>query len=137
MGDILAGLTGLCTGVVSGGALCAFYIALGIFSKSALSIGLKTSGMPLAISSALGGLAGTVMTLYNVSLARLTVAALVFGLFAGIYVGIFIACLAEVTDMIPVTKSRGFTKRAITLVLMTFVIGKLAGSLAYWLSDLF
>jgi stage V sporulation protein AB len=137
MGDLLSAITGLSAGIVSGTALCAFYVALGVFSKSAESIGLENADSLISVSAASGGLLGILITLYGVSIPAGEVLTSLFGLFGGIYVGILIACLAEVTDAIPVVKNFGLARQAILLVLLAFVLGKTAGSLVYWLSGVF
>jgi len=137
MNSFLSAFTGLCAGIVTGSALCAFYIALGVFSKSAICLGLKNVKMKIAISSYCGGIFGTVITLFNVNLETNSFWPAVFGLFAGIYVGIFIACLADVVNSIPVIKNYGISNNYIGYVFLAFVLGKLSGSLIYWLTGVF
>jgi len=137
MGDLLSGLTGLSAGIVTGTALSAFYIALGVFSKSATSLGLRNTSLLMSASTAAGGLTGAAITLFDVRLPIGKTLASLFGLFSGVYVGIVIACLAEVADAIPVVKNFGLTRKAIALILLAFVLGKTVGSLIYWLSGVF
>jgi stage V sporulation protein AB len=137
MGDILSAATGLCAGIVSGTALCAFYIALGVFSKAAQSLGVKKAGMVMAVSAASGGLLGTAITIFGFKVMIGEAFGALFGLFGGVYVGILIACLAEVTDAIPVIKNYGLSQRVIVVLLTGFVLGKTAGALVYWLSGVF
>lgn len=137
MGDFLAAFIGLCAGLITGGTICAFFVALGVFSKSALCVKYQTSGMEMAISSAFGSIVGTLITLFNVSIMTGVVVTAIFGLLSGVYIGIFIACLAEVTNMIPMLKSNGLNEKIIIFVLLGFVLGKLSGSLVYWISDFF
>lgn len=137
MGDFLAALTGLCAGLITGGTVCAFFVALSIFSKVALCLHHKTTGIGMAVSSAAGGMAGVLMTLSGASLRAGGLASGLFGLLSGVYVGVFIACLAEVANLLPVLKNNGLNARVISLVLLGLVLGKLAGSLVYWLSGVF
>lgn len=133
MGEVLAAFTALCAGLVSGGALCALYIALGVFTHPAMRLGLRTRRMAGAIAAAAGAAAGAVVTLYDVRLPAGGFFAGAAGLFAGIYTGILIACLAEVADSIPLLRRFGLPVRGIVWVLAAFAAGKLAGSLVYWL----
>lgn len=137
MSDFLSGFTGLCSGIVAGSALCAFYIALGVFPKSAQSIGIFHVGNGPIISSAAGCITGTLITIFDFNLFAGASIAVVFGLFAGIYVGIFIGCLADVVSSIPVIKNYGIAENYIALILIMFVIGKLIGSIIYWVSGVF
>ncbi len=133
MGDVLSGFTGLCAGVVSGSALCAFYIALGVLSKSAISLRISWDVKWTAAATALGGVAGTAFTLFDMRIPVGQVAAGLFGLLSGVYVGIFIACLAEVTNMMPMLKKYAMIRTFTVLALLAFAAGKMAGSLVYWL----
>ena len=137
MGDILAAVVGLCAGIVSGTALCAFYVALGVFSKSAQCLGLKNAGLAMSVSAAAGGLLGTAITIFGLRLVIGKAYGVVFGLFGGVYVGILIACLAEVTDAIPVVKNYGLTRKVIVFLLTGFMLGKTVGAFVYWLSGAF
>ncbi len=137
MGNVLAAVVGLCAGIVSGTALCAFYVALGVFSKSAQCLGLKRAGLMMSLSAAAGGLLGTAITLFGLKVMIGEAFGTLFGLFGGIYVGVLIACLAEVTDAIPVIKNYGLTRKAIVLLLTGFMLGKSVGALVYWLSGVF
>jgi stage V sporulation protein AB len=137
MDDVLSAITGLCSGIVSGTALCAFYVALGVFSKSALSLNVKKAGTLMAVGAASGGLLGTAITIFGLKLIIGKAFGIMFGLFGGVYVGILIACLAEVTDAIPVIKNFGLSRRIIIVLLTGFVLGKTTGALIYWLSGVF
>jgi stage V sporulation protein AB len=137
VGDFLSALTGLCAGLVMGGTVCAFFVALGVFSKLAVCAHYKTTGMEMAASSAAGSVLGCFVTIFRVSFGAGRGTTAFFGLFAGIYIGVFIACLAEVANMLPVLKNNGLTERVISFILLGFVLGKLVGSLVYWLSGEF
>ncbi len=132
MGDLLAGFTALCAGLVSGAALCALYIALGVFTRPAKRLGLRP-GRLSASAAAAGSAAGATVTLYNVRFPIGGAFAGAAGLFAGIYTGILIACLAEVADSIPLLRRFGVSARLTAAILFAFAAGKLLGSLVYWL----
>ena len=133
MGELLAALTALSAGLVSGAALCALYIALGVFTRPAMRLGLRPGRMAGATAAAVGAAAGAVVTLYDVRLPMGSFFAGAAGLFAGIYTGVLIACLAEVADSIPLLRRFGLPVRYIAWILAAFATGKLFGSLAYWL----
>lgn len=137
MGDFLAAVTGLCAGIVSGTALCAFYVALGVFSKSAQCMEIKSVGLLMSVSAGAGGILGTAITLFGLRMEIGETFGALFGLFGGIYIGIVIACLAEVADGIPVIKNYGLSRQFIVVLLMGFVLGKTVGALVYWLSGVF
>lgn len=131
MGDVLSVFSGLCAGVVTGGALCAFYIALGVLSKFAISLDIRFNVRWAGAATAAGSIAGTAFTLFDMRIPGGPPLAGAFGLFAGMYVGVFIACFAEVTNMMPVLKRFMSVRIFIVLVLCAFAAGKLAGSLMW------
>ncbi len=133
MSDILSGVAGLCGGIISGSALCAFYIALGVFSKSIISLGLKDAVLPVSLSNAAGGIFGALITIFDLSINSGVILPGLFGLFAGIYVGIFIACLADIVDSIPVIKNFGISNNYIAMIFLAVVAGKMTGSLIFWI----
>lgn len=132
MGDLLAAFTALCAGLVSGAALCALYIALGVFTRPAMRLGLKPGRM-CGAAAAMGAAAGAAVTLYDTTWPIGGFFAGAAGLFAGIYTGILIACLAEVADSIPLLRRFGVSSRLTAYILLAFAAGKLLGSLVYWL----
>ena len=132
MAELLAGFTALCAGLVSGAALCALYIALGVFTRPAMRLGLRPGRMSGSAAAA-GAAAGAIVTLYDVSWPIGGFFASAAGLFAGVYTGILIACLAEVADSIPLLRRFGVSVRLTAYILLAFAAGKLLGSLVYWL----
>lgn len=137
MSEILSGLAGLCAGIVSGSALCAFYIALGVFSKSLISFGLNKAKKEITVSNAVGVIFGTIITIFNVNIEVSVLWAALFGLFGGIFVGIFVACLVDIVNTIPVVKTLGIPNNYIVFVFFAIVFGKFSGSLIYWISGVF
>ncbi len=132
-GKLLAGFAALSAGLVAGGALCALYIALGVFTKPASRLGLKATNATGGAFAAAGAAAGTAVTLFGARFPIGSFFAGFSGLFAGVYTGILIACLAEVADSIPLLRRFGVPVRSVVSILLAFAVGKLLGSLAYWL----
>jgi len=132
-GKLLAGFSALSAGLVAGGALCALYIALGVFTKPAARLGLKATGVASGGFAAAGAAAGAAVTLFGFRWPIGSAFAGVSGLFAGVYTGILIACLAEVADSIPLLRRFGIPAYSIVWILLAFAVGKLLGSLIYWL----
>ncbi len=132
MAELGAAFTALSAGLVSGAALCALYIALGVFTRPAMRLGLSPGRME-GVAGAAGAAAGALVTLTDLSLPLGGFFAGTAGLFAGIYTGVLIACLAEVADSIPLLRRFGIPAGIIAKILIAFALGKLAGSLVYWL----
>lgn len=102
------------TGTIVGGALSLYreYLGFGSFFQGYFS---------QAVSFWLG--AG------NVMLA-------VFGLFSGMFVGCLALAIAEMLDSIPIFARRISLRHGIGLAILSMAVGKLCGSLFYFISEL-
>ena len=130
MGSILSALTGLSGGIIVGSALCAFYIALGVFSKLAHNYPawMRKS---IQLSAFLGVAYGITQYLFEWEIPLGVPLEIIFGLCSGLFLGIYIALLAEVVHTIPFMRRLKMTKKLISIVLIAFAAGKVAGSLYY------
>ena len=130
MGTILSVITGFSGGVIIGSALCAFYIALGVFSKLAPDCpeGLRRS---IQFSAFFGVAYGITQYLFKWEIPLGIPLEIAFGLCAGLFQGIYVALLAEVVNTIPFMRRLNMTKKLISGVLIAFALGKVAGSLYY------
>ena len=137
MGDFLAGLTGLSAGIVSGSALCALYIALGVLIKPAMSIGVYKMSKSVVISNTAGAALLTVVTIFGLSIRANDIFMVIFSFFSGVFVGITIGCIADVVSSLSAIKNLGISKKFIVYIIISFGTGKLLGSLIYWLTDVF
>ena len=66
-----------------------------------------------------------------------TFALLIFGLFAGIFVGCLAIAIAEMLDSIPIFARRSRFRHGIGIVILCMALGKTLGSLLYFFKDLF
>jgi stage V sporulation protein AB len=136
MGSIFNIITGLSTGMLSGSAIAAFYLAIGIFSRLG-DKNFRLSYRLLFFCAAAGVALGNCVYLFGWHLHGLVALDILSGLCSGIFTGIYIACLAEVFNIIPFFRVLNIKKIYIEIILLGFALGKTAGSLVYWLSGLF
>ena len=59
------------------------------------------------------------------------------GLFTGVYVGTLAVSIAELLDAIPIMAHRINLKRGVSLVIAGLAIGKLIGSLFYYMNGVY
>lgn len=94
----------------------------------------------------LGSFLGTVFSLFGDFLTKLNdilpepariIVLIFYGIFTGIYVGTLAISIAEILDTIPTMAHRVNIKRGIGIVVFSFGVGKLAGSLFYWLAGVY
>lgn len=62
---------------------------------------------------------------------------ILFGLFAGIFVGCLALAIAEMLDTIPIFARRMNFRRGLGVVILAVALGKAAGSLIYFANELF
>lgn len=62
---------------------------------------------------------------------------ILIGIFAGIFVGCLSIALAEVLDGIPIFARRVKLKKGLSIVVLSVALGKLAGSLIYFIMNFF
>ena len=60
-----------------------------------------------------------------------------FGLTSGIFTGVLIIALAEVLDVFPITDRRLKIKKGVYLMVYALALGKMIGSLYFWLYPIF
>ncbi len=67
----------------------------------------------------------------------LTVLLILIGIFAGIFVGCLSIALAEVLDGIPIFARRVKLKMGVSIAVLAVALGKIAGSLVYFINGFF
>lgn len=122
-------LSGLGGGILVAGGLFAFLALIGVVTR--LAAGTKTAKFIMFYEdmSLLGGTIGNIAYLYDVGLPVGKLGFLLYGLGAGIFTGCLAAALAEVVKMIPVLSERLNLKRGMTVIMVIFAFGKMAGAL--------
>ena len=134
--DLLAAFTGFSGGMLSGAALCAFYIALGIYAKLQQICGYQRAHGYLIASNLIGVVLGTAIGIFDLTfLAQWIIP--VFGIFGGAFIGVYILSLAEVTSLLPKLYRIRRSNAVIMGLLIIFAAGKLAGSLVNFLHSAF
>lgn len=130
--QVLMVLFGLCCGGVIASGVVAFIISLGIVPRYA---GLtRTAGKIMLYEncSMAGAVAGALLTLTNASIPFGTVGLLIYGTFAGIFLGSWIVALGEVVNLYAIMARRIGLTRGIAFVILSMAVGKMIGSLIYF-----
>lgn len=128
-------LWGFASGVIIATGILAFITAIGVIPRLAMKLKVKTRYFAIANASALGIVVGNILYLWDdlicIGLPKVLVAC--FGLADGIFIGCLAMALAEVLDVMPITKSRLKLKRGMYILVLAFAIGKMVGTLFYYL----
>lgn len=129
LANVLLLLTGLGGGILVAGGLFAFLALIGVVTR--LAAGTKTAKFLMFYEdiSLLGATVGNIAYLYHVGIPIGKLGFLLYGLGAGVFTGCLAAALAEVVKMMPVLSERMNLKRGMTIIMIIFAFGKMAGAL--------
>ncbi|WP_069997374.1 stage V sporulation protein AB [Cellulosilyticum sp. I15G10I2] len=134
---ILQIIWGLGIGIILSGGIIAFITIIGIIPLMAHRT--QTSEHHILYGSAimLGTFIGSVLSIWPIIIPVSNLFIGLFGLTSGIFTGVLIIALAEVLDVFPISDRRIKIKKGVTLMVFALAIGKLIGSLYFWLYPIF
>ncbi len=124
-------IIGVCSGALVAAGMFAFVTMIGVVSRMAAytkSVRLVLLYEDLVV---IGAALGNACFLYEPSLPMPATGAvwrLVFGFFAGVYVGCLSIALAELLNVVPILSRRVKLNRGLTAFVLTFATGKLLGA---------
>ena len=129
---LLLGWIGFCGGCLVAGGVVALMVGLGILSRF-IEISHTSKHTRLYENCILlGGIGGTLVTIYPIVLPFGTIGLAVLGICSGIYVGGWIMALAEVIHVFPVFFSRIGLIKGTCLVIIAVAAGKVTGSMLHF-----
>jgi len=126
-------IIGLAGGLAVGAGLVAFLTVLGVVPRLTQVTRTGSHIASYQNSIVFGSVFWTWMGLHEVHFHLNQNASILFGLFAGIFVGMLAAALTEVLNVLPILAKRINMVDKIVWLLMAMVIGKVLGSLFHWI----
>lgn len=132
---IVLALIGFSGGLAVAGGVFAFISMLKIIPRLADRLGQASRIYQVETLIALGGVAGAILTVYQVHFPVGWIGMILFGLFAGIFVGCLAMALAETLKVIPVLFQRLSLMTGLPVVITVMALGKMLGSfvqLMFW-----
>lgn len=130
------GFLGLSAGGVVAAGVFAFLAIIGVFPRLMGKTGTKRILLYETLII-LGGILGNVSDLYEIPVrVGGDVALGVFGLASGIFVGCLVMSLAETLKAFPVINRRIRLAVGLQYVILSVALGKLVGSLAYFMKGM-
>lgn len=129
---LFLGVYGLGAGAGLAGGFFALIIALGIISRFAYET--KTAKQILFYETmvALGGCVGTFWYLFEWRIPLGVMFLVIYGSFAGIFLGAWAMALTEVIDTIPIFMRRICLRRGLVAAVWGLALGHTVGSLLYY-----
>ena len=131
--QLLTIVFGLSSGIVVSGAAFAFITVVGIVPRMAEKTATAGSVKLYEESIMFGGIAGTLMMFFEFHLPIGRFATAVLSFCGGVFFGALAMSLAEVLDVIPILTRRGRVERGVYYFVLAIAIGKLIGSLMYYM----
>lgn len=123
---------GLCCGGVIASGVVAFIISLGIVPRYA---GItRTAGKVMLYEnwSMAGAIIGSLVSIFKIQIPLGTLGLLLYGSFAGIFLGSWIVALGEIVNLYAILARRVGLTRGIPWVILSMAAGKMIGSLIFF-----
>jgi len=126
-------IIGICSGAVVSGAVFAFIAIIGIVPRLAQKTSTQEKVIVYEEAIILGGIFGTLSLLFEftVNIGKPLMA--FFGICIGVFYGSLAMSLAETLDVLPIMARRLNIKRGLAAFVICLALGKLMGSLLYFL----
>ena len=132
--NILLAIIGLSAGATAAGGLFSFIIGLGVVSDFADRTHTGEHVMLYEDSIALGGIAGTIFSIYKITIPYGAWLVPVFGIFGGIFVGCWAMALSEILNLFPIFIRRIKILRCIPYIILGIAIGKGIGAFIFFVN---
>lgn len=126
---VLLAFIGLAAGFAVSSGVFALISTLGVIPRMAERFGLANRTYLTETVVVLGGTAGAVFTVYKPEFLLGPVFLMIFGVFAGIYIGVFDMALAEALKVFPILCKRTNLKHGIAVLITALALGKGLGTL--------
>lgn len=127
--EIALAIIGFAGGVSVAAGTFALITALGIIPRLASRMGVAEHVYKLESAIVLGGTIGSLLSVYHFPMRIGDVGIIIFGLFAGIFVGCLSMALAEAVRVFPVLCQRINLNYGIYLLIFMMAAGKALGTL--------
>jgi len=124
---------GFGSGLLVAGAVFAFITAVGVVPRLAQKTKTQRHIRIYESAIGIGGLLGTIAGVVQMHLPIGTPAVIMLSLFNGIFLGCLAMSLAETLNVIPIFTRRARIQRGLFFLILAIAIGKLIGSLMYFL----
>lgn len=130
---VLLAFIGLAAGFAVSSGVFALITILGVIPRMAERFGLASRTYLMETVVVLGGMTGTILTVYEPQIPLGTILGAAFlvilGIFAGVYIGAFGMALAEALKVVPILCKRTNLKHGIAVLITAIALGKGIGTL--------
>ncbi len=135
--EIFLGFIGLTAGFAVSAGTFAFMIVLGVLPRMIGKCNRAAETLHFENMIMLGGIFGNIISVFlNLKLPFGTWFLYLYGFTAGMFVGCLAVALAEILNTFPITFRRFHIKQGLAWMLFFMAIGKMSGSLYYFLNSM-
>ena len=113
----------------------AFIAAIGLIPRMAKRTQTKQYLWIYEDMTVLGGIFGTTALFIDYRLPLSQFFSTAFALFTGLFVGTLVMALTEVLNVMPILMRRARLTKGLSWIILAFALGKVCGSLIYYLVD--
>ncbi|OEF98484.1 stage V sporulation protein AB [Desulfuribacillus alkaliarsenatis] len=124
---------GFAGGLAIGGAFAAILTVLDILPRLAQVCRASNSITKFQSALILGAFSWTLIDVLSFNLNTWLIGQVIFGLLGGVFIGLLAAGLTEVFNVLPIMGKRLKMTAYISYFVMALILGKVSGSLFYWL----
>lgn len=121
------------SGVVLAGGVFALIASIGVVPRFADKTGTKKYIRQYERSIIIGGIGGTLAMSFSFEVPITKPGVALFGLALGVFVGCLAVSLAEILNVIPILTRRGKVAVGLPWFMLSIALGKLAGSVIYYI----
>lgn len=131
--NILLAIIGFSSGIIVAGGIFAFIAIIGIVPRFAQRTGTQDKIMLYEDAIILGGILGCIEMFVDYSLNISAILGAIIAFSVGIFVGSLAVSLAEIIDVVPIFMRRARLTKGLSVFLLALALGKMFGSLAYFI----
>ena len=135
MKEIFLVFFSVASGLLVSAGIFAFIAAIGIIPRMAWRTGTRQYVRLYEDVIVLGGIWGTTAMFVDYRLPPWDWLILLVALFEGIFVGVLAMALTEVLNVMPILMRRARLTKGLQWIILSFALGKVVGSLFYYLVD--
>ena len=130
-------ILGLGAGFVVSGGVVAFITIIGVIPIMAYRTKTPHAMMWYENAIIVGSMLGRIFAMWSFRLPNIPIVTIILLFAFGMFIGVLIIALAEVLDVLPIINRRVKIRKGISLIVYALALGKLVGSLCYWIYPYF
>ncbi|MGL6174128.1 MAG: stage V sporulation protein AB [Cellulosilyticaceae bacterium] len=133
VGRVLSMVWGFGAGVVLSTGIVSFISMIGIIPRLLSEPKIRSHYLAAGTAASLGIITGTIFYTWNIYIPIPNVLIGIFSVAYGMFIGCLAVALTEVLDVLPIMQRRLKLKKGLHLIIIALSMGKLVGTLYYWL----